>query len=110
MQNTLDFKKLFEKSQDKGPRRKALTVAIGVRHDGTMVISKNGSDFKPNPLIHAERRLLKKGGMKSVTVLRFNRDGELKMAKPCKHCAKALELAGVSKVYYSGYDSQIHKH
>ncbi len=109
MQNTLDFKKLFQKSQDNGPRRKALTIAIGIRNDGTMVVSKNGSDFKPNPLIHAERRLLKKGGMKSVTVLRFNRDGELKMSKPCIHCAKALKLAGVDKVYYSGYDGQIYR-
>ncbi len=109
MTNTLDFKKLFEKSQDKGPRRKALTIAIGVKRDGTIVISRNGSDLKPNPLIHAERRLLKKGGMKSVTVLRFNRDGELKMAKPCKHCAKALALANVDRIYYSGYDGQIYK-
>ena len=45
----------------------------------------------------------------SLLVVRVNRLGELKSAKPCIACAQALKNAGVKKVYYSSYSGEILK-
>ena len=43
----------------------------------------------------------------SVFVVRVNRNGELRMSKPCAMCHNALKFAGIKKVYYSTNDGTI---
>ena len=45
----------------------------------------------------------------SLVVVRVDRNGELKSAKPCKACALSLRDAGVKKVHYSSYSGEILK-
>lgn len=40
-------------------------------------------------------------------VVRIMGDGTLGMSKPCKHCQKALEYVGISRVYYSDKNGQM---
>jgi deoxycytidylate deaminase len=37
----------------------------------------------------------------SLLVVRINNNGELRLAKPCKHCLKYIQYVGIKTVYYS---------
>ena len=39
----------------------------------------------------------------TIEVLRFNKAGKATMAKPCKHCQRALIKAGVTKIRYTDW-------
>ncbi len=89
------------------PRRDYFLAAIGERADGTIVLSRNESTPVKTPQAHAEARLVKKLGKNAtfVIVVRVSKgDGSLAMAKPCVHCAKALENFKVKKVYFTTSD------
>ena len=43
----------------------------------------------------------------SMFVVRINRQGELRLSKPCPMCHDALKFTGVRKVYYSTNDGSI---
>lgn len=45
----------------------------------------------------------------SMLVLRIDKKGELKSAKPCLACVRALYDSGIKKVYYSSYSGEIIK-
>jgi hypothetical protein len=45
----------------------------------------------------------------SVMVIRLNKKGEIKSAKPCIACALSLYHSGVKHVYYSSYSGEILK-
>jgi len=45
----------------------------------------------------------------SMLVVRIDKKGELKSAKPCYACVNALYDAGIKKVYYSSYTGEILK-
>ena len=56
--------------------------------------------------LHAEVQAMKSCGRKfikgaSIYVYRKRKDGKIGVAKPCKHCMKALKDFGVRWVYYS---------
>lgn len=80
-----------------------LLGAVGIRADGTIVTSINGSVAIPTRQAHAEYRLTKKLDAGSVVyVARVRKDsGEFGMAKPCANCEKALRDRKVRKVYYT---------
>jgi hypothetical protein len=84
-------------------RRKAHIGCLGVRGDGTLVSSWNGSATDVCPTAHAEARLARKLDAGSVVyVARVRRDnGKLAMSKPCPHCERILRNRGVSRVEYS---------
>jgi len=84
--------------------------AVGIRKDGTMVYSKNGTffstavdDYQAIPQVHAEGRVLRKmdfGG--TLYVARVSReDRSLKMARPCRMCQVRIKSKGIKKVYYT---------
>jgi len=43
----------------------------------------------------------------SIFVVRVNRQGELRLSKPCPMCHEVLKFTGVKKVYYSTNDGSI---
>jgi len=45
----------------------------------------------------------------SMLVLRLDKQGEIRSAKPCHACASALLDAGIKKVYYTSYSGDILK-
>ena len=45
----------------------------------------------------------------SLLVIRLDRQNNLKSAKPCIACARALYDSGIKKVYYSSYSGEILK-
>lgn len=71
--------------------------------------------FEFDPTRHAEinvchnmpREVLKSCSMLVVRVSR--KRGKLTSAKPCKACMRAMQLAGISKVYFSNYDGKLIK-
>jgi len=83
--------------------RRAYLGAIGVRSDGTVVQSYNGSSFERAPDAHAEARLSRKLDHGStVYVARTRRDnGKIAMAKPCKMCQAVMRNRGITKVFYT---------
>lgn len=84
--------------------------AIGERRDGAVVLARNETDTKKNPMVHAERRLVSKLGMnaKLVVVVRVAKGSRLlTMAKPCPDCEKALSLKQPKKVYYTSVDGRL---
>ena len=89
--------------------------AVGIRKDGTMVHSKNGTffdstflEYQAIPKVHAEGRVLRKmdfGG--TIYVARVSRqDRSLKMARPCGMCRVQIKSKGIKKVYYTINDEQ----
>ena len=83
---------------------------VGLRSDGTLVFSKNGSVFSTItenyqllPGSHAECRVLRKmdwGG--TLYVARVARkDRTIAMARPCPICQVKIKAKGIKKVYYS---------
>jgi cytidine deaminase len=45
----------------------------------------------------------------SLLVIRLDKKNQLKSAKPCRACAKALYDSGIKKVFYSSYSGEIVK-
>ncbi len=88
-------------------KRCAHVGAVGVRSDGVIVMSHNGSaredTIAPCPRSHAERRLIRKLDFGStVYVARTRRDtGDFAMAKPCALCERALRAKGIVKAFYT---------
>ena len=59
--------------------------------------------------LHAEMALLKKCKediIDRIHVIRFRKNGEVTMAKPCQICQKFLRQHGVKKVYYTNWDGE----
>jgi tRNA(Arg) A34 adenosine deaminase TadA len=78
-------------------------VAIAVRADGALVVSRNQSTKEPQPSCHAEARVLRKAGVgATVYVFRFGKLGRLTMAKPCPRCEARLR-AYRATVWYSDW-------
>lgn len=76
--------------------------AAGIRFDGALVVSYNGSQEEPRWQHHAESRLCRKLTPKSiVAVARVLADGSWAMARPCKNCETCLRRLGVKRVYYT---------
>ena len=85
--------------------------AVGIRADGAVVQAKNLPVLlftvgvnRPNPYpqVHAEMNCLRKmdsGGV--VFVARVRKNGATALARPCKHCMKALRQWRVKKVWYT---------
>lgn len=85
---------------------------IGIRKDGALVSSKNGSVFCTNapkntykviPSAHAEGRVLRKLGKGgTIFVARVSKkNGKLAMSRPCPTCQTRIKSFNVKKVYYS---------
>lgn len=77
--------------------------ALGVRSDGAIVKSRNGSNYSISPELHAEFRLSKKLDVGAeVYVARLRRDTlEWSTARPCRMCRHILKSKGVKFVYYT---------
>ncbi len=81
-----------------------LAVAINKAHEPNKKYGYHGKEYRPT--VHAElaavlkyrKRTAKK--MYAVNV-RLGRQGDLRIACPCKPCRDILKLAGVSRVYFS---------
>lgn len=59
--------------------------------------------------LHAEMDLLIKMGSQiadEIYVIRFRKNGEISMAKPCKYCQKYLRRYGVKRVRYTNWEGQ----
>jgi|TARA_Y100000034_G_scaffold100459_1_gene123791 deoxycytidylate deaminase len=59
--------------------------------------------------LHAEMALLKKskeGDIDTIHVIRFKKNGNVTMAKPCLYCQKFLRQYGVKKVYYTNWNGE----
>lgn len=84
---------------------------VGIRKDGVIVYSKNGSSqfqehieyHQFNANAHAEGRTLRKlGKYGTIFVSRVaKKDRGLAMSSPCMMCRTRIKSAKVSKVYYS---------
>jgi len=82
--------------------------AVGIRTDGVIVKSPNGSNRLPAPEAHAEAKVCRKmdwGGV--VYVVRVLRSGHLALARPCSKCQSTMRNSGVRHCYYSINDSEI---
>lgn len=88
--------------------RHYLVGAVGVRRDGAVVQSYNGTGRDKCPSGHAEARLCRKLDTGAVVyVARVGRgNGKMAMARPCAGCERALRLKGVSRVVYSICDRE----
>lgn len=84
---------------------------IGIREDGVLVSSRNGSvgfsttveNYQLVPSSHAEGRVLRKLGKNGIVyVARVSRkDRTLAMARPCGMCQVRLKAFNVKKVFYT---------
>lgn len=93
--------------------RRAFVGAVGIRADGTVVISWNGSSagttYERCPTAHAERRLCRKLGYGAsvVYVARSRREnGSMAMSRPCADCERVLRSRGVKRVEYTISDNE----
>ena len=85
--------------------------AVGIRDDGAIVYSRNGSavhddssfNYKTVASVHAEGRILKKLGKGGVIyVARVSKlTRKLAMARPCGFCQANISAMDVKKVIYS---------
>lgn len=78
-------------------------AAVGLRADGTTVVSKSGGwPGQYLPATHAEARLSNKLTPGSVVyVARTLKNGSIALAKPCIACQNSLRHRGVERVYYT---------
>lgn len=85
-------------SQDRHYRFAALIK----RNDGAIVVSHNSLTKIPEPLAHAEARVLRKADIGSTLyVARILRDNSWALAKPCSRCQALIRAKGVIRVYYT---------
>tara|TARA_A100001011_G_C14294545_1_gene837827 strand:+ start:1732 stop:2091 length:360 start_codon:yes stop_codon:yes gene_type:complete len=57
--------------------------------------------------LHAEMDLINKfkvGTISEIHVVRFRKNGEMTMARPCKYCQRFLKRHGVRKVNYTDWN------
>lgn len=89
-----------------GVKRRYQLAAVGIRHDGVVVSSRNSSAVDKTPSAHAEARLARKLTPGSIVfVARKRRDRKNPgTAKPCKNCMTRLRSVGVKRVYYTTDD------
>ena len=92
----------------KKDRRIFLLGAVGIRSDGTIVCTSNGSSNSVNertkayPPAHAESKLCKKlDNGATVYVVRVARDGSWVSSKPCPDCMRILKSSKVKVVHYT---------
>lgn len=93
--------KLAIKKKDK---RNYYLACLGLRNDGTLIASANGSPW--NEIVkssHAEARAANKLDYHSdIWVVRIKiSTGEFGMARPCKNCMRILLNKQVDKIYYT---------
>jgi tRNA(Arg) A34 adenosine deaminase TadA len=92
--------------------RSYLLGCVGVRADGAIISSRNGSvDQSPStvfsviPQSHAETRAVRKmdgGSGSSLFVVRLRRaDEAFALAKPCPTCQVFIRGKSIQRVYYS---------
>ncbi|MDD4081819.1 MAG: hypothetical protein PHD05_00395 [Sphaerochaetaceae bacterium] len=43
----------------------------------------------------------------SILVVRINRNGQLRLSKPCQYCQMYLDYIGIRKIYYTTNDATI---
>jgi cytidine deaminase len=90
-------------------KRKRKIIKIGANLTKTHPrFSRVYTSGKKGHFLHAEMNVLRfsKPG-DEITVLRFNADGDLRMAKPCEHCQRFMKEFGIKKVTYSDWDGQM---
>jgi tRNA(Arg) A34 adenosine deaminase TadA len=76
--------------------------AIGLRSDGTTVMSWNGAPKEPTRQHHCEYRLCRKLTPGStVYIARTLADGTWANAHPCPDCLKILTSKGIRRCYYT---------
>jgi hypothetical protein len=57
--------------------------------------------------IHAEMDLIRKlppGSLRQISVIRFKKNGDITMSKPCRYCQRFMRLHGIKKVRYTNWD------
>lgn len=88
---------------------------VGIRDDGVIVSSKNGSvfstmieDYQLLPESHAEGRVLRKLGKNGIIyVTRVSKsNGGYAMARPCGMCQIRIRSFKVKKVFYTINENQ----
>ena len=100
---------------NKGDLRNFWIAAIGIRHDGVVVIARNGAvsdsddeNYQLIPTAHAEGRVLRKLGKGgTVYVSRIaKKDGKFAMSRPCPTCQTRLRSLDVKRVFYTINNNQ----
>jgi len=94
--------------------RKSKVIAIGKNNisDGSRTALKIGrslniNKWKEYPYLHAEcdviSQIKDKYYSKEIIIisLRINRTGQFRLAKPCQHCQKVLDILGYYNVWWS---------
>jgi tRNA(Arg) A34 adenosine deaminase TadA len=94
--------------------RKSKVVAIGKNNisDGSRTALKIGrslniNKWKEYPYLHAEcdviNQIKDKYSPNEIIIisLRINRTGQYRLAKPCQHCQKVLDILGYYNVWWS---------
>ena len=94
--------------------RKSKVVAIGKNNisDGSRTALKIGrslniNKWKEYPYLHAEcdviNQIKDKYSPNDIIIisLRINRTGQYRLAKPCQHCQKVLDILGYYNVWWS---------
>jgi hypothetical protein len=94
--------------------RKSKVIAIGKNNisDGSQTALKIGrslniNKWKEYPYLHAEcdviSQIKDKYHPKEIIIisLRINRIGQFRLAKPCQHCQKVLDILGYYNVWWS---------
>lgn len=100
-------KKSAESGDSKDADRKFRIGAVGIRREGTIVVSNNISTRTPHRGAHAESRLTKKLNSGSVVyVVRIARDYRFLNARPCNKCKQSMALRGISRCYYTISDNE----
>jgi len=90
------------KGDSKDAKRHYRLGAVGIRTDGTVVMSSNVPCRNPEKQAHAEARVVKKLDFGSeVFVVRIDSQGQLRSARPCRSCQGLLRLRGIKQCYYS---------
>jgi len=92
---------------NKGFERRHFKIsALGIRKDGAMVVSYNGSAKIRTPEIHAEYKLSRKLDYDAtVFVVRLLKEGKYGLAMPCTSCLAVLKKKKVKKIYFTISDS-----
>lgn len=84
---------------------------ISARHNSRKTHPKLAK-FTEFPFLHAESSCILHAGLdncsdSTLLVVRVLKDGRtLSCAKPCDTCMKMIDLAGISKVYYSDWNGE----
>lgn len=97
------FFNLASKIAKKGDIRRHYRIgAVGIRSDGTVVVSNNSACHHPQKAAHAEARLVRKLNQGSIVfVVRILADDTLANARPCDACQAVLRRRGIERVIYS---------